>query len=147
MDETEALHTLDHLQKLACLQELVHLQKLAHRQKLVHRQKLTHRQKLGHLTLIRPISPINVLEEISPLPSRSSNIRFKTRKARGEKSEILTPTPHKEQLEEQRRLAEEKKEQATIKERLREEKARNKDRKGKRIKLGESSKVEQVNTF
>ncbi|XP_046684823.1 MFS-type transporter clz9-like [Homalodisca vitripennis] len=39
----------------------------------------------------------NVLEAISPLPS-SSNSKFKIRKGRAEKSEILTSTPYKSQL-------------------------------------------------
>ncbi|KAG5861178.1 hypothetical protein JTB14_022306 [Gonioctena quinquepunctata] len=95
----------------------------------------------------RPTTPINVLEEISPFSSRSSNIRFQKRKAREEESEILTSTPHEEQLEKQRRLAEEKKEHAAIKKRLREEMAKNKDEKGKRMKLEEDSKLEQVKTF
>lgn len=71
---------------------------------------------------------------------------MQTRNALGQKSEILTSTPQ-EQLEEQRRPVEEKKEQAAIKMRLREEKDRNKNKKGKQIKLGETSEIEQVKTF
>ncbi|KAG8255451.1 hypothetical protein J6590_092472, partial [Homalodisca vitripennis] len=79
----------------------------------------------------------NVLEAISPLPS-SSNSKFKIRKGRAEKSEILTSPPYKSQIETRRALVEEKKMQAEERKRKREEKIilNDKNKKGKRLLIG-----------
>lgn len=55
----------------------------------------------------RPSTSQAILEKISPLPSNVS-AKFNTRKRRGDKSDILTSTPYKVQLEEKRRHSKDK---------------------------------------
>lgn len=72
----------------------------------------------------------DILEKISPLPSTSST-KFATRQGRGEKSEILTSTPYKSQLEQRMKEKEEKKIIAEAKKKIREENRMIKDAKRK----------------
>lgn len=55
----------------------------------------------------KPTDCENLLLEISPLPS-TSNLKFKSRTNRAEKSEILTSTPYKNQVLEKKRIKKEK---------------------------------------
>lgn len=75
----------------------------------------------------------NVLIDISPLPS-TSNVKFKSRGSRGEKSEILTSTPYKNAIEEKKQIKQEKIDLAEEKKKLRELKQNSK-------KLKEKSKI------
>lgn len=86
----------------------------------------------------------NVLESISPLPS-SSSTRYVSRYSRGEKSEVLTSTPYKSQLEVKKTEKEEKQKLLESKRLMREEKMRNKMitknvAKGKKVICGRKRK-------
>ena len=66
----------------------------------------------------------NALESLSPLPSTSST-RYVCRYGRGEKSQVLTSSPYKKQLEVKKTEKEEKQRLAESKRLLREEKRKN----------------------
>lgn len=77
------------------------------------------------------ISPSQqILEEISPLPSQSSS-KFASRQNRGEKSEVLTSTPYKKQLEVKKEQQEKRQKASEAKRKLREEKRKEKEEKKK----------------
>lgn len=94
--------------------------------------------------------PSTILEQISPLPSTSS-VKYKERKSRSEKSEILTSSPYKKQLLEKRRLLEEKNAKIEEKKKLKEIKQKGKGAikisKGKRDKTARKKlKFDDFNT-
>lgn len=82
----------------------------------------------------------NLLQSISPLPS-SSSTRYVSRHSRGEKSEILTSTPFKRQLEVKKTEKEEKQNLAQSRRLLREEKLKNKK---KMVNIAKGKKVRPI---
>ena len=74
----------------------------------------------------------NILEEIYPLPS-SSNTKFISRQSCGQKSEILTSTPYKEELKRKKGDKEETERILTSKRKLLEENLLNKEKKRRKM--------------